>query len=233
MTPQPIWLPIDSAPKDKPIVGFCGDPDVFLNMITGDVSLVYWNEDNWCDCFTHSRNIEVTHWVPLPDPPMLYWGEEAQLRKVKENGLNLKYCHEPSLAVCLEAVREDGLAIEFVPPELRTVAMIEHAVSHRPSAIRYITPFSLKASKIAVQKDARAFANIQFDEDFQREDFQLWCVEFAPRCIYYMKDASLELKVLAINKDETLINCLTEDDLSQIEFVIKPSVDDKETKDDN
>jgi hypothetical protein len=53
------WQPIESAPKDKHILG--------CHAGFGYVVVVYWKNGHFTD--GAFPLIEVTHWMPLPDPP--------------------------------------------------------------------------------------------------------------------------------------------------------------------
>lgn len=60
------WQPIESAPKD-------GDP--FLAYWCGNIVSAYWNlyQGNWQEWpdgdFEDIHGEELTHWMPLPEPP--------------------------------------------------------------------------------------------------------------------------------------------------------------------
>ena len=43
---------------------------------------------------------------------------KEQLLKVSEVGYNIRYIHNPSEAVCLEAVKQDGYNIQYIRKDL-------------------------------------------------------------------------------------------------------------------
>jgi len=64
--PMSAWATIDSAPKDD---------TVFIAFWCGGVRLAWWNSDqnNWQEYpngdFEDICGEELTHWMPLPEPP--------------------------------------------------------------------------------------------------------------------------------------------------------------------
>jgi hypothetical protein len=68
------WRPIDTAPQDKPILGF------WLYLYPGDVDptigidVIEWDDSGkisgWFDRDGVAADGVYTHWMPLPAPPL-------------------------------------------------------------------------------------------------------------------------------------------------------------------
>jgi len=55
------WQPIETAPKDMPIIG--GAP------FWASGREVCWAKDHWECAFAGTMSVFPTHWTPLPTPP--------------------------------------------------------------------------------------------------------------------------------------------------------------------
>lgn len=72
------WQPIDSAPKDQRILILTKDEVVFIARWAAPAGFERFEErDGWqvFDCedgfYSHAEDPgDVTHWTPLPDPPV-------------------------------------------------------------------------------------------------------------------------------------------------------------------
>jgi hypothetical protein len=63
-----VWQSIDTAPRDGTVViGF--DPSNVGNDYLNNVEFMRWINGAWLDPATHT--CRPTHWMPLPEPPML------------------------------------------------------------------------------------------------------------------------------------------------------------------
>ena len=51
------WMPISTAPKDKPFIGWDGE----------SIDIFYWDKGCWRTDYWQSA--DPTHWMPLPEPP--------------------------------------------------------------------------------------------------------------------------------------------------------------------
>lgn len=55
-----MWQPIKTAPKDGTEV----------LVYAGGFFVAYWNGRSWDDGDFYDHIDDVTHWMPLPDPPI-------------------------------------------------------------------------------------------------------------------------------------------------------------------
>lgn len=72
------WMPIDSAPKDGPILlyGITAPEERMVRYKSRVVFSGYWShpDENWCAHGSHWDGpfFDVTHWKPLDDPPTAF-----------------------------------------------------------------------------------------------------------------------------------------------------------------
>lgn len=69
-------------------------------------------------------------------------GEEAQLKAVKQNGLNIAYIDKPSEAVQLVAVNQNGSAIRYIEDPSEEV--MQAALNENKNVIQYFKQSWLK-----------------------------------------------------------------------------------------
>jgi hypothetical protein len=73
------WQPIETAPKDgfgKGIFTGTKGPMVLVTDGTGPY-IAFWNGRSWDDGDYHDDLGEMTHWMPLPEPPISDLGISA------------------------------------------------------------------------------------------------------------------------------------------------------------
>jgi hypothetical protein len=66
-----------------------------------------------------------------------YQSTELCLMAVGVNGLNLKYVRFHTPAICETAVKQNGLALEFVQGYAKTLAVCIQAVRQNPEAVKF------------------------------------------------------------------------------------------------
>ena len=59
------WQPIETAPKDGTEILVFNGNSIWLV----ETEYEMYPKDNGCGCCSHSIHDEVTHWMPLPEPP--------------------------------------------------------------------------------------------------------------------------------------------------------------------
>jgi len=65
--------------------------------------------------------------------------KEFCLKKVKQNGLNLKYVHKQTKEICMAAVMQNGWALQYVHPNVRGYREIcMAAVEQQPTANMFV-----------------------------------------------------------------------------------------------
>lgn len=62
------WQAADTAPYDTPVLAFCPDPTFGgrIEVLTR-CNLLRGQGDSWC--WGEEYFFQVTHWMPLPEPP--------------------------------------------------------------------------------------------------------------------------------------------------------------------
>ena len=80
--------------------------------------------------------------------------EEEALAAVREHGLALEYVPEnlKTAKVCLEAVKQEGCALYFVPESLKTQALCLEAVKRHGWALKYVPWGQLKPTVPAMEE---------------------------------------------------------------------------------
>lgn len=67
------WQPIESAPKDRPILVWGPPEDDSPKQIRAQCVVAFWcaclSEWHLADADEEPTWIGITHWMPLPDPP--------------------------------------------------------------------------------------------------------------------------------------------------------------------
>ena len=68
-TPAPAWQPIETAPKNKTVLGFQATPGDWENKmaVCWHYRLSYGPKDG---VWIGEGGLMPTHWMPLPEPPV-------------------------------------------------------------------------------------------------------------------------------------------------------------------
>ncbi len=113
--------------------------------------------------------------------------EELCLKAVQHYGKNLRYVlpQFKTYVVCYAAVQQDGWALAFVPKHLHLKEMHKAAVRQNGLAIKYVKQQDEEICKIAVQQNAFAISDINYDsrtEEICRLAIQKekWYMQYAP-----------------------------------------------------
>ncbi len=113
--------------------------------------------------------------------------EELCLKAVQHYGKNLRYVlpQFKTFDVCYAAVQQDGWSLKFVPEHLHLKEMHKAAVRQNGLAIKYVKQQCEDICKIAVQQNAFAISDINYDsrtEEICRLAVQKekWYMQYAP-----------------------------------------------------
>lgn len=63
------WQPIETAPLDVPILGFCPSGPAVIEGHDYQGGTISWWVENSHGFNEDGQVLDVTHWMPLPDPP--------------------------------------------------------------------------------------------------------------------------------------------------------------------
>jgi hypothetical protein len=94
------------------------------------------------------------------------------LELVRENGRMLRCIVDKTYDVCLEAVGQNGMALEYVPEEYKDIVMCQVAVNRNGCALMYV-PEELRTYKMsldAVRQNGFAieYVNVGYEKLYQR-----------------------------------------------------------------
>jgi hypothetical protein len=64
--------------------------------------------------------------------------EHEAIEYVQQNGLNLKNVENKTEKICLTAVIQNGLALQYVPSQFKTISVIWSAILENFFAIKYM-----------------------------------------------------------------------------------------------
>jgi hypothetical protein len=92
----------------------------------------YWRSVvNSVDSYIRQHRGGITPPLPCDDPGVLY-------HIVSGHGEALEHIPHPTLVMCLQAVRQEALALEFVPPHLKTLEMCRWCVQRWNASIQFV-----------------------------------------------------------------------------------------------
>lgn len=55
------WQPIETAPEEQRVLGFVREGEAEI--------VIYWGEGEGWSLESTGETVEITHWMPLPEPP--------------------------------------------------------------------------------------------------------------------------------------------------------------------
>jgi hypothetical protein len=96
--------------------------------------------------------------IILSNPRCIWEDKDLQLEAVKQDGLSIQYIKNPSKAVQLEAVKENGDAIDFIKNPIEEVQL--EAVKQKGYAIEFISNPSEEVQLEAFKKNSRSIQYI-------------------------------------------------------------------------
>jgi hypothetical protein len=145
------------------------------------------------------------------------------MKKVKENGHELRYLPYQTYELCLAAVEENGTALQYVDDEYKTndllMAAVKsscqalkyipeqtdeiclYAIKHNPNALEYITNQKLEYCLIALKKNGCA---IKYIKD-QTPELCLAAVNMYGFALREIKERPYDLCLTAVKKDGSAI----------------------------
>lgn len=133
-------------------------------------------------------------WADYQDPAIL----KILLCK---DGMQLEHVQHVTAELCELAVNNNGWALQYVPPELRTSRIIIRAIQQQPLAIRYVHNQTPGLCRYTIRLNGKA---LQYVKE-QTEELCLAAVQQDGFALEYVKNKTLDVCVAAVHKDHGAI----------------------------
>lgn len=189
------WKPIADFPKTRePFLGLSLDPEVCLNLVSDSVGIcVYDREQNQFLNTLEMQPVTLDFWMPLPELPKLYSGEEAE-HKVTEEWSNLRFCKSSNSRLREIALKSHWRSLGLISEPTREEQL--KAVKDNWRAIAYIDTPDDEMIRIALAQDIKAARAVKNLTPEQR----LFYLEHFPLGVEWLVDLTHEELIFAASK---------------------------------
>ncbi len=127
--------------------------------------------------------------------------DNPDLDLVRQDGLALRHIKNPSEAVIIAAVQQNGLALQFVPAEKQTYQVCAFAVVQNGRALQHVAKQSESICMAAIRDQQAALAMVRIP---QTREMILCAVSSAPKrgcALAYAKIQDEEICLAAVTND--------------------------------
>jgi len=139
--------------------------------------------------------------------------DKMQLYCVRKNGLLLKYLINPSYEMCLDAIKDNIEALEYIPNNLLTDNLLKYALSLNGLALKCVKQQTEIMCINAVNNNAMAIKYV--DNEFLTEELCITAIKSNYKAFGEIINPSFELCLMAVKINPKTINYIKDLNLNK------------------